>query len=117
VVTYFMDMDLVRKLKKYRAPLPEVKLKQSLNSLKTTGLIDGINGAVNVGLILDTFNNDVVKRKEKDFANEANARNKYYAPLWKLAVEEQMNSSRFKHVITPPILGTDIKRIKKQFEV
>jgi hypothetical protein len=88
-----MDMDIVRKLKKYRAPLPEVKLKQSLNALQRTGIIDGISGSVNVGLILDSFNNEVVRKKEQEFANETNARNKYYAPLWKLAIEEHLNKS------------------------
>jgi hypothetical protein len=88
-----MDMDMVRKLKKYRAPLPEVKLKQSLNALQRTGIIDGISGSVNVGLILDSFNNEVTRKKEHEFANETNARNKYYAPLWKLAIEEHLSKS------------------------
>ena len=100
---------MVRKLKKYRAPLPEVKLKQSLDSLKRTGIIDGISGSVNVGLILDSFNNEVVRKKEHDFENETNARNKYYAPLWKMAIEEHLSSSRLKNIVTPSILGTDIK--------
>ena len=91
-----VDMDLVRKLKKFISPLPEVKLTDALSRLKKTGIIDGNSGAVNVGLILDSFNNEVVRKQENEFANETNARNKYYAPLWKMAVEEHMNSTRYK---------------------
>ena len=91
-----LDMDLVRKLKKYRAPLPSIKIDQALKMLKGTGKIDGISGAVNVGLILDSYNNEVVRKQEHEFANETNARNKYYAPLWKMAVEEHLNSTRYK---------------------
>jgi hypothetical protein len=112
-----MDMSLVRKLKKYRSPLPEVKLKQSLNTLEKTGIIDGISGAVNVGLVLDSFNNEVTRKKDREFINESNARNKYYAPLWKMAIEEYMSSSRYKDVTTPEIKGNDIKNNKKLFRV
>lgn len=103
-----IDMDLVRKLKKYRAPLPEIKLKSALNRLEKTGQIDGISGAVNVGLILDSFNNNVTAKKERDFLSESNARNKYYAPLWKMAVSEFANNQRYKNAFTPEIKGTDI---------
>ena len=111
------DMDLVRRLKKYRAPLPEIKLKDSLNRLKKTGVIDGLAGAVNVGLVLDSFNNEVTRKKDHDFANETNARNKYYAPLWKMAVEEYLSSSRFSKITTPNIGGTDVKNRNNPFKV
>jgi len=87
-----VDMNLVRELKRYRAPLPEVKLGQALKRLEKTGQIDGVAGAVNVGLILDSYNNEVTRKKERDFINETNARNKYYAPLWKMAIREQMSN-------------------------
>jgi len=56
--------------------------------LKELNKIDGLIGAVNVGAIIDLFNETVDKKRERDFNEDITDRNKYFLPLWKRALEE-----------------------------
>jgi hypothetical protein len=50
--------------------------------------IDGLVGAREVGMLIDSHNQEVDKKKEKYYESEMNSRNKYFLPLWKRAIEE-----------------------------
>lgn len=58
------------------------------------GKIDGLVGSKNVGAIVDFHNEAVDKKKERNYLNEMNARNKYFLPLWKRAIEELRSGFR-----------------------
>ena len=62
-----------------------------LKRLKETGSIDGLYGASHVGRVVDIYNNSITKKREKDYANDMEDRNKYFLPLWKRAIEELSN--------------------------
>lgn len=70
-----------------------------LKRLKQTGIIDGVEGAGEVGRLLDLHNEFVEKEKEKHMVSEINARNLYYVKLWLMAAEE-LRSGRKS--IAPP---------------
>jgi hypothetical protein len=78
----------VRKIKAIRTKLPPIDLERALLRLEKTGKIDGIVGSINVGLILDFYNQRHEERKKKDYNSEITQRNKYYAKLWKNALRE-----------------------------
>lgn len=70
------------------ALLGGTELNSALQRMKETGKIDGLVGADNVGAIIDHWNEQVVKKNEKQFEKDISARNKYYWKLWKRAAED-----------------------------
>lgn len=68
--------------------LGEKALKRETQRLKEFSKIDGLIGAENVGAVIDLYNEMVDKQKEKEYNDDMSDRNKYYAPLWKRAIEE-----------------------------
>jgi len=66
----------------------EKKLKEEKSRMKALNKIDGLVGSRDVGMIIDSFNEEIDRRKENDFNKEISARNEYFLPLWKRAIEE-----------------------------
>ena len=65
-----------------------MELKDELERLEKTGVIDGIKGAKHVGFLLDTFNKSIEDKKKKAYKNDLDDRNAYYLPLWQRAMSE-----------------------------
>jgi len=59
-----------------------------MKRLRETGKIDNSLDGKNIGLIIDHHNQTIKDTQEKDFNREISARNKYFWPLWKAAIEE-----------------------------
>jgi hypothetical protein len=74
--------------------LGEVKINQAIQRMKETGKIDASVGGKEVGRIIDFHNSLVKDKKEKNFNKEITARNKYFWPLWKRAIEEMISGVR-----------------------
>jgi len=64
-------------------------LKNDLERLKKTNKIDGLKGAKHVGMVVDTFNQALDKKKDKEFGNEMNARNRYFVKLLVHSIESK----------------------------
>jgi len=56
--------------------------------LKELDKIDGTIGAKKVGMIVDLYNKNIDKKREKDYNNDVTDRNLYYYKLWQRAIEE-----------------------------
>ena len=82
--------------------LGEKTIKRETQRLKEFGKIDGTIGAENVGAIIDLYNEMVDKQKEKEYNEDMSDRNKYYAPLWKRAIEEYSMGHRLPPKIQTP---------------
>lgn len=71
--------------------------------LKEINKIDGVIGAKNVGMVLDSFNSNIDIIKEKQTQKELNDRNLYYWKLWQRAIEEIRRGERPKEKSKPII--------------
>lgn len=65
-----------------------MNVEKEMERLKELGQIDGVLGAKKVGMVLDLHNQNVDKKKEKEFNNNISDRNQYYWKLWRRAAEE-----------------------------
>ena len=65
-----------------------MELKNELERLEKTGVVDGINGAKHVGFIIDTYNKSIEDKKKRAYKNDLDDRNEYYLPLWQRAMAE-----------------------------
>jgi len=72
----------------------EKQIKREKARVKEFNKIDGLVGAQNVGHIVDSMNEDLERKREKEYENEMNARNKYFLPLWRRAIEELRSGFR-----------------------
>jgi hypothetical protein len=72
--------------------------------LKETGKIDGLVGAKEVGRILDFYNQTIDKKRERDYKNDINDRNKYYWKLWLMAMQAKDRGEIAKPRSKPKII-------------
>ena len=68
--------------------------EDKLKRLKQTGVIDGLGGAKEVGMLLDMHNQGVKKKREKELGDEINARNLYFYKLWVRAIESARSGEK-----------------------
>jgi len=83
--------------------LGQTKINQAIKRMKDTNKIDGSVGGKEIGKIIDFHNSLVNEKEEKSFAKEITARNKYFWPLWKKALEEAQSGK---------VINPNIHRIK-----
>lgn len=63
------------------------KISNEMLRMKETGKIDGLVGAKNIGMIIDSHNKNIDVMKEKKYNDDIHDRNLYYYKLWQRAVD------------------------------